>query len=71
MHTESGPLLICCWYRRPCHGETRSIDTLGEEWISLAEQSVGTIITGDMNVHHKHWLRFSSHVSPESTVLKN
>eukprot|EP00959_Pyramimonas_sp_CCMP1952_P124120 2595394-Pyramimonas_sp.AAC.1 len=24
-----------------------------------------------MNVHRKHWLRFSSHVSPEGTALKN
>eukprot|EP00959_Pyramimonas_sp_CCMP1952_P282063 5895358-Pyramimonas_sp.AAC.1 len=24
-----------------------------------------------MNVHHAHWLTFSSHVSPEGTHLKN
>ena len=64
-HTESGPILICCWYRRPCHGELNSIDSLGVEWHSLAGDAVGTVIIGDMNVHHTHWLRFSSHVSPE------
>jgi hypothetical protein len=69
MHTESGPILICCWYRRLRYGEIESIDTLDEEWSSLAEQSVGTIITGDMNVQRKHWFRFSSHVSPEGTAL--
>ena len=71
MHTETGPVLISCWYRRPCHGEINSIVSLGEEWNSFAGQGIGTIITGDMNVHHKHWLRHSSHVSPEGTALKN
>eukprot|EP00959_Pyramimonas_sp_CCMP1952_P197441 4129141-Pyramimonas_sp.AAC.1 len=62
---------MCCWYRRPCHGETNSIESLSEEWNSLAGQCIGSIITGDMNIHHRHWLRFSSHVPPEGTALKN
>ena len=30
---------------------------------------IGTLIVGDLNVHHTHWLKFSSHVSVEGTRL--
>eukprot|EP00959_Pyramimonas_sp_CCMP1952_P331697 6945609-Pyramimonas_sp.AAC.1 len=31
MHAESARILICRWYRRPCHGEIHSVVALGEK----------------------------------------
>ena len=30
---------------------------------------IGTVILGDMNVHHARWLRFSAATSPEGVAL--
>ena len=56
IHTDIGPILTCCWYRPPCHGECESIRSLWTEWELLAPKAVGTIIIGDINVHHTRWL---------------
>ena len=69
LHSDLGPLNLCCWYRPPAHGETASIRTLWEEWNDVGGSSVGTIITGDINVHHIRWLSFSCHNSVEGTAL--
>ena len=59
-----------CWYRPPEQGEVDTIHTLLTEWREHQQQVVGTIVMGDMNVHHSQWLRFSSQgVSKESRVL--
>jgi hypothetical protein len=50
-------------------GEITSIITLREEWEELSEDVVGTIIVGDLNIHHKKWLRRSSRNSAEGEEL--
>ena len=56
---DSGTLALCNWYRPP-HAETHSIETFKSEMESLAEDVVGNIVTGDLNVHHVRWLRYSN-----------
>ena len=69
LHADIGPVLFCIWYRPPCAGETASIASFISEWNRLVGDFVGTIVVGDLNVHHLHWLRFSTHTSVEGTML--
>ena len=55
-HCNQGPLLICIWYRPPAYNEVGSILALEEEWLTHRTSTLGTLITGDLNVHHKPWL---------------
>jgi hypothetical protein len=70
VHSDLGPLLIACWYRPPDPGEVESIKTLHKEWSELSVEAMGTIIAGDMNVHHTKWLRRSARNSPEGEELQ-
>ncbi len=69
-HTQLGPLLLCSWYRSPCRGETSSISFLRVEYNELKVNVVGTAIIGDLNVHQKRWLEFSSENMPEGNALQ-
>ena len=69
LHADLGPILFCIWYRPPCSGEVASIASFEVEWARLAPDFIGTIVVGDLNVHHTHWLRHSTHVSVEGTRL--
>ena len=69
IHSDIGPILFCVWYRPPQAGETISISCFAAEWRELSTDVVGTIVVGDLNVHHLHWLHFSSHTSVEGTAL--
>ena len=67
-HTDVGPVLIGLWYRPP-GSELDSIADLEAEASALREGTIGMLIVGDMNVHHKEWLRFSSCTSPPGRAL--
>jgi hypothetical protein len=69
VHTDLGPYLIGAWYRPPVQGEVDSIKELREEWAELSLDAVGTVIIGDLNVHHKKWLRRSARNSVEGETL--
>ena len=53
LHTNQGPLLLGNWYRPPCAGEVASIKSLQHEWQGLKALAMGTVVVGDLNVHHK------------------
>ena len=69
IHGDIGPVLLCIWYRPPSPGETSSIHGFIDEWQSLRDSCVGTIVVGDLNVHHKHLLKRSASVSVEGSLL--
>ena len=69
IHADLGPILLCVWYRPPCPGEIASIIAFETEWRRLSSGFLGTLVVGDLNVHHLHWLKFSSSVSVEGTRL--
>ena len=69
LHSNLGPMLICCWYRPPDRGETSSIQTLRAEFLELRPRAISTFIIGDMNVHNTRWLRHSRGNSLEGNRL--
>jgi exonuclease III len=72
VHTEQGPILVCAWYRPPVCGEVDSIVTLAQEWREHRENAIGSIIVGDVNCHHRDWLKWSSQgVSSEGKALRS
>ena len=68
LHGDLGPVLLCIWYRPPCPGEIGSIIAFENEWARLSTGFIGTLVVGDLNVHHTHWLKFSASVSVEGTA---
>ncbi len=69
IHSEIGPILLCAWYRPPNSGEVESIRACDDEHRRLADEHIGCIVVGDLNVHHSRWLRYSSGVSFEGSAL--
>ena len=41
------------------------------EWEKYKQMAIGTIIVGELNVHHQRWLRYSSRNSAEGEALRN
>jgi hypothetical protein len=71
LNSTVGPYLICAWYRPPDPGEVTSIVSLREEWGRLSVNALGSVIVGDINVHHKSWLRYSMRNSAEGAELRD
>ena len=64
-HTDEGPILTCAWYRPPDTSLPRElheadINSFEEELKTLSKDVHGVLIMGDLNFHHRMWLRFSS-----------
>ena len=70
IHADSGPILLCLWYRRPDLGEIASVQRFDAELALYSHHAVNCIIMGDVNVHNPGWLRFSRRDSPEGTELE-
>ena len=70
IHADSGPILLCLWYRRPSSGETASVRRFDAELSMFSRHAVSCIVMGDMNVHNRSWLRFSSRDSAEGSMLE-
>ena len=58
LHTNLGALLIGNWYRPPDE-DGSSVIILQTEIERLRCDCVGVILLGDINIHHKRWLRHS------------
>ena len=71
LHTDTGPYLLGDWYRPPQPGDISSIEACEEEWERLSTETLGTILIGDVNVHHVSWLRHSSRNSAEGVKLRD
>ena len=69
LHTDCGAISIGLWYRPPSYDEVASIDALLLEHAEYSQGCIGTIIIGDMNVHHKSWLKFSNSTSIAGRAL--
>ena len=55
LHTDCGPYLLGAWYRPPSI-EVASMETCEKEHEQLSEGLMGTLLVGDVNVHHLQWL---------------
>ena len=69
IHTAQGPLLVGTWYRPPAN-EDGSIWSCFEEHGKLCDDSIGCLLVGDLNVHHKSWLSFSSGTTPCGETMR-
>ena len=58
LYSDLGPLLLGIWYRPPSNED--QIGIFEAEWQRHSVEAVGTIIVGDLNVHHSSWLHFSN-----------
>ena len=70
LHGDLGPVRIGMWYRAPDAAPTE-ISNLIDELSDTSPGVTGTILLGDMNIHHASWLRFSSGCSAEGQALRN
>jgi len=52
LHADTGPYLIGVWYRPPDPGEVVSVEACEQEWQRLSLQNLGTILIGDLSLHH-------------------
>ena len=68
MRSIFGPMLLGCWYRPPDSGAD-SIQSLGTDIEQLAVDTIGTLVVGDLNVHHERWLRHSNGTTAEGRAL--
>ena len=55
-------------YRSPSAGG-EEMDSLAEELERVTHDVIGTLVTGDMNVHNIDWLRHSNGTSSEGRRL--
>ena len=53
VHTDRGAVLLGLWYRRPAPKDVDSIEDIYDEVRAFSENSIPTIIMGDMNVHEQ------------------
>ena len=70
LHTNSGPYLLCAWYRPPGRGQLETVSTFREEYSRLAQAALGVLVVGDLNVHNQRWLRYSTSNSAEGVLLQ-
>ena len=70
VHAEHGPILLGSIYRPPNSSGVQVLDALRDEWRQHEANSVGSIIIGDFNLHHRKWLRFSSRNTEEGEKLQ-
>ena len=69
IHSDHGPYVIGCWYRPPAPGEADSIRSFKEEAQLHATNAVGWVQLGDLNIHHRKWLKYSHRNSLEGQGL--
>ena len=70
LHSDRGPFLFGAWYRAPDPGSTAGVDTFREELQRHREETLGTLVVGDFNVHQRKWLVHSAGNTPEGVALQ-
>jgi hypothetical protein len=70
LHTDTGPYLLCAWYRPPVQGELESIESFGNELDELRRHAIGIVLVGDLNLHSQRWLRYSARNSAEGEAMR-
>ena len=52
-------------------GSAEGLDSFETEWKTLKDQAVGTLCLGDLNIHHRSWLRHSNGETAEGRHLQD
>ena len=69
LHLDIGTYAFANWYRSPSTGEEQ-IQELDAEMAGLKNEVLGCIVMGDMNIHHRRWLRHSNDNTSLGAQLK-
>ena len=69
LNLEPENILIGNWYR-PGATEHDGFEALQNEIVEFSSECTGIILTGDLNIHHAKWLRFSNGNSLQGSDLK-
>ena len=69
LHVEIGAIAICNWYRPGSGGEAQ-IASLANDLAEIREEVIGIVLMGDINVHHRKWLRYSNGNSADGELLR-
>ena len=67
---DIGSILIGNWYRPPGSNDD-AIHSMRAELVRLSPLGFGHVVMGDMNIHHKKWLKYSNADSPEGDLLRS
>ena len=67
--SDCGPLLLGNWHRAPDAGEGPITSLRNELTNMIDSHSGGVFLFGDLNIHHKKWLRFSNGNSHAGDLL--
>jgi len=69
LNIEPGNILVGNWYR-PGATDHDGYESLESELSRFASEYTGVILTGDLNIHHARWLRFSNGNTAQGADLK-
>jgi len=69
IHTDVGTYAMANWYR-PGVAEENVLQTFRQELEEIVSQNLGTLVTGDLNIHHSKWLVHSSGNTPQGEMLR-
>ena len=69
LQSDRRPYLMSFWYRPPAPGDCTGIYMLQAEHDHLSHLAIGTILVGDLNVHHKPGLRHSACPTAQENAL--
>ena len=69
LHLDVGTIAIANWYRSPS-GDDEQIVEFNSEIAELKDEVLGFIVMGDLNIHHRRWLKYSNDNSHQGSLLK-
>ena len=69
LHLDVGCIAFGNWYRPP-GAEDIHITSLRAEMAEMKSEVLGFILIGDINIHHRRWLRYSHSIYSEGVLLK-
>ena len=68
LHTDIGSFALANWYR-PGAAEDEALLSLRAELEEIVHNNLGTLVAGDLNIHHARWLVHSNGNSPQGEML--
>ena len=66
---DSGSIAICNWYLPP-NAPMSELESIDAEICRVQELADVVIVSGDLNIHHKSWLKYSREDTPKGRRLK-
>ena len=63
-------ILVANWYRPPGSDDT-VIDSFREELCKFMSSASVCVVAGDLNLHHKRWLKYSNDNSSQGDMMQN